>query len=176
MTRKRAILHLGMIWFGHEALRPYADLLADTGHVLLPASADELRCAQLEMLRRHREAGLRRRDVEGTWAGLVRRARRTRQHVVIDGSAFIAATDPQIALILDELAGLHPLVAITCPEEEDPEPLVAAWSRHLRPSRIHVRPVPEDAAPVDVAEELAGLGIHLGRQADVRAWPFPRAA
>ena len=68
------------LWRGLEQHR---EALAEYG-VRAPArSADEAFRAAVEVRREHKAWGLRRRDVEGTWSGICRRALKHRDSVVV---------------------------------------------------------------------------------------------
>src|SRR3954467_6279522 len=75
------------------ALEQHRDALAEQG-VRAPArSADEAFRAAVELRREHRAWGLRRRDVEGTWAAIARRAVKHRDTAVF-GHELLAGAAP----------------------------------------------------------------------------------
>ncbi|CAB4693116.1 MAG: hypothetical protein F2667_02815 [Actinobacteria bacterium] len=137
MAKRTAYLHIGLDHVASPAisaaLAVYADELADRG-VRAPArTTDETRRAALELRRLHRSHGLRRRDVEGSWADLCRRARKraSRTDVVVISEGLLAgADDDQIALLLDGLAGfeVHVVAVLVDPASQ----LVGAWTAAVR--------------------------------------------
>lgn len=175
MPRRTALLHVGRPLPGgpdhHAALVAHADLLAPAGYAPVDVSADVLTRAALEILREHRAAGLRRRDVEGAWADVCRRARRTRGHVVISQPWFASASREQAALALDGLAGFDVHLVVTrIGGRPDVLPVVDTWAPCVRPGRVHVVPLADDAMRVDLAEEIAGLALTIEGS---RARPAP---
>lgn len=138
MAKRRFVVHLGLPHTGAgglaAALAEHAVPLADAG-VRVPArSADEARRAALELRRLHSTYGLKRKEVEGTWALLCKRARKegAKSHdaVVVSDDLLAGATREQIALLLDSLAGfeVHVVATLADPARQ----LVAAWSEEVR--------------------------------------------
>jgi len=100
------------------SLDQHRDALADIG-VRLPArSADEAFRAAVELRREHRAWALRRKDVEGTWAEICRRALKHRDTVVVGQELLAGASPDEIALAVDGLAGtkVHVVVVAAAPE------------------------------------------------------------
>lgn len=176
MARRLCILHIGRPLDGvadsHRQLGDHAALLAAAGLAPAPATARDLDRAATELLHEHRERGLRRRDVEGTWAEVCRRIHRGRGHVVLSEPRLAGADDEQVALLLDGLAGLAVHVLVTRLGGDEPEAKPAAvrqrWGRLLRPHRVHVRDLEEGATAIDLAEELTGLGLCLQHERAAR--------
>ena len=80
MAKRRFVIHIGLSHAGGGslagALSDHAAALAEVG-VRVPArSADEARRAALELRRLHSTYGFKRKEVEGTWALLCKRAGR----------------------------------------------------------------------------------------------------
>ena len=78
MAKQKSILVVGLAHTGlpllTAALDQHRDALLAQG-VRVPAkSGDEMFRAAVELRREHRAWGLRRKDVEGAWAGICRRA------------------------------------------------------------------------------------------------------
>lgn len=123
-----------------DLLTAHADTLAVAGHQL-PASPEATRRAAWEITR-DREAihaaGLTRRDVEGTWEGIWRRAYRDKpRDVVLAEDGFAGATPEQAALALDALAGFRVHLVVVA---ADPADLLArAWTDAVR--RGHPMPL-----------------------------------
>jgi hypothetical protein len=132
-----------------EALERHRDILLDH-RVRLPArSADEAFRAAVEVRREHRAWALRRKDVEGTWAGICRRALKHREPVVVGHELLAGASSEEISLLLDGLAGtqVHVVVLAAAPEplaglmpsELDLGDVLTRWeSAVAAPDRVHV--------------------------------------
>lgn len=125
MAKRRFVIHIGLSHAGGGslagALSDHAAALAEVG-VRVPArSADEARRAALELRRLHSTYGFKRKEVEGTWALLCKRARKegAKSHdaVVVSDDLLAGASPEQIALLLDSLAGfeVHVVAVLTSP-------------------------------------------------------------
>lgn len=168
MGRKNQILlHVGPnpADTDHADLEQERELFAGVDHEVAAVDQARLDRATLEMLWQHRSAGLRRRDVEGTWAGICRALLKARTDLVLSLPGLSVADDVQSALVVEALAGLDVHVLLTPDDDTDPGDLVARWSRHVKRRRVHVAPLREDATTVDLAEELAGTAL-CTRRAD----------
>ena len=131
------------------ALEQHRDALADRG-VRVPArSADEAFRAAVEVRREHKAWGVRRKDVEGTWAGICRRALKRKDTVVVGHELFAGAAPDEIDLLVDGLAGcrVHVVVVVDAPDplvglvpsELDFSDVVTRWERAAKaPERVHV--------------------------------------
>ncbi|WP_067432332.1 hypothetical protein [Nocardioides jensenii] len=171
--KKKILLHIGpnpsQATQTHDSLTAEAPLLETIGYAVARTTADELDAAAHEMLRSHKAVGLKRKDVEGSWASLCRSIAKAKTDAVISQPRFCTADDAQIALIVDALAGLDVHVVATPEEGEELDDLVARWSKHLKPGRTHIAPLSADAAAVDLAEELVGIALCLQqRQLDAK--------
>lgn len=173
MARRIALLHIGHPLPAyddhagalHDALAEHAELLDSAGCALAPVTSDDLERAALEMLRGHRSAGLKRRDVEGAWAHVGRRSLKGKAHRIVALPRLMAARRDQAALVVDGLTGFEVHVVVTAlREEDDVADLVGTWSEQVCSSRLHVLTMDEAAAPIDLAEELAGLALVLERE------------
>lgn len=120
----------------HRSLVDRADQLREGGLRLPDVTQADLDRAGVEILRTHKAEGLRRRDVEGTWARVCRRAFKVRGDVVLAQDALVDATPEQVALALDCLAG-HRVQVVLTPSYAD-EALAGAWSPLVRKGRVHV--------------------------------------
>ena len=138
MAKRRFVIHIGLPHAGGGslagALSDHAAALAEVG-VRVPArSADEARRAALELRRLHSTYGFKRKEVEGTWALLCKRARKegARSHdaVVVSDDLLAGASPEQIALLLDSLAGfeVHVVAVLADPARQ----LAAAWTDAVR--------------------------------------------
>lgn len=163
MAKRTVILHVGPhVASGslHAALLA-EPALAAAGLAVPDVTAGDLRRAELEILRAHTAAGLRRKDVEGAWARVCRKAFRTKSDVVVSVPGFLAATPEQAALALDGLHGLRLHLVVTPDrqlDEDDVRALLGAWAGAVRKAhRVHVLPV-AGRTPAELAREVAGLG------------------
>lgn len=156
MARQRAYLHIGLPHSGGDlldaALREHADRLAGPGvdKVRLPArSVEEMFNAAVEIRREHRAWGLRRKDVEGAWALLCRRAIKNKDTVVLGHDLLAGCTSDEIALLVDQLPGcaVHVIVTVGAPDprvslfpdDHDLGSVLERWSVAVKsPDRVHV--------------------------------------
>lgn len=153
MARRKAFLHIGLPNSGAEFLDPalahHGPALATSG-VRRPAlSADEMFRAAVEIRRDHKMWGYRRREVEGAWSGICRRAHKGKDTVVFSQEHLAGAPTDQIALLLDGLSGfaVHIVITAATPamwaRPDHPELDLAAvldrWGAAAdRPDRVHV--------------------------------------
>lgn len=160
------------------ALRAHEEAAAASGLRLPARSADEMFRAAVEIRRDHRAWGLRRRDVEGAWAEVCRRAYQGRQDVVIGHDLLAGATDAEIALLLDRLPGFDVHVVVAAgpadprlpifPDDHDLGAVLARWAAHVRsPDRVHLLVTD----PADRVATWTALGHVLG--IDAAALPLP---
>lgn len=138
MAKRRFVLHVGLAHAGGgslaTALGDHAPVLAEAG-VRVPArSAGEARRAALEMRRLHATYGHKRKEVEGSWSLLCKRARKegakTHDAVVFSDDLLAGATEEQVALLLDSLTAfeVHVVAVLADPARQ----LVAAWTEAVR--------------------------------------------
>ena len=144
MAKRTAYLHIGPTQTGggflDSALTEHADELEAAG-VLHPAiSAEEMFRAAIEIRRDHKAWGYQRREVEGAWAEICRRARKGRTDVVFSQELLSACTAAQVDLLLDGLAGFEVHVVVT---EREPGDVPEAWTHAIAPERWHAIAVPE---------------------------------
>jgi hypothetical protein len=153
MAKRKAFLHIGPTHtagdFVDQALAAYPDALAEDG-VRRPAkSSEEMFRAAVEIRRVHKAWGYRRREVEGAWSAICRRAHKGRDTVVFSQPHLAAAATDEIALLLDRLAGFDIHVIVTAPApgspprpthpDEDLASVLDRWTAALRsPDRMHV--------------------------------------
>lgn len=153
----------------HQQLVESPALLTAAGLVPPPVAADDLSRAGIEILRTHKANGLRRKDVEGTWARVCRKAWKTRRDTLVIVPAFADANPEQAALALDSLAGLRVHVLATAGLD--------AWARHLKPSRFHVLTASTRDELLAQIEGIAALErLRKKRKQARRALDAPRAA
>jgi hypothetical protein len=162
MAKQKAFLHIGLPHSGGDlldaALRRHAGILADDRgrQVRLPARSEmEMFNAAVEIRREHRAWGLRRKDIEGSWAALCRRAIKNKDTVVFSHPLLAACTRDEIALLVDQLPGCAVHVVVTVgppdprvalfPDEYDLAAVLDRWSAAVRgPDRVHVVAVDPD--------------------------------
>lgn len=137
MTKRTAWIYAGLPHTGGpavaEAAAAHAGTLAACGVGLPASSPGQMRRAATELVRDHREQGLRRRDVEGTWAEICRRAWRDKRSCLVGDERLAAADADQVALLLDGLAGLRPRAVLAL---RDPSALlVEGWVAEVREGR-----------------------------------------
>jgi len=140
MAKNNAFLLVGPAIPGleelHDALAGRAAQL-NTARLAVPhvTQADLVR-AGAEILRTHHAHGLRRSDVEGTWARVCRKAFKVRGDVVIAQDSFVGATGEQLQLALDSLSG-HRVQVVLTPSYDDAA-LADAWRPLVKKGRVHV--------------------------------------
>jgi hypothetical protein len=162
MARQRAFLHIGLPHSGGDlldaALRRHTGALVDDRgrNVRLPARSEmEMFNAAVEIRREHRSWGLRRKDVEGSWAALCRRAIKNKDTVVFSHHLLAGCGPDEIALLVDQLPGCAVHVVVTVgppdprialfPDDYDLVSVLERWSSAVRsPDRVHVLAVDPD--------------------------------
>src|SRR4051812_28653317 len=165
------------------ALEQHRDVLTEYV-VRVPAkSADEAFRAAVELRREHKAWGLRRRDVEGTWATICRRALNHDATAVVGHELLAGAAIDEIALLVDGLSGtqLHVVVLAAVPDgrvglfpdELDLAGVLTRWESAVAgPDRVHV--VVTD--PVDSAVAWHALGSLAGFDTEGLPLPAPATA
>lgn len=185
MTKRTAYVHVGLPHGGGSflplALREHAEVLAACGLHLPARSEDEMFRAAVELRGDHRAWGLRRRDVEGTWAGVCRRAWKATSgggRVYVGHDLLAGANREEVALLVDGLAGFDLHVVITVgppdgrlsllPDDHDLESVLERWAAPLRsPDRMHV--VVTD--PADLTATWATFGRVVGLETSALGLP-----
>ncbi|MCW2797378.1 hypothetical protein [Nocardioides sp.] len=158
MARRKAFVHIGLPHSGGAILDPALEhheaSLSRLGVHRPAKSADEMFRAAVEILRDHRAWGYRRRDVEGSWSAVCRRARKGKGAVVVGQHLLAAAAPVEIDLFLEGLAGfeVHIVVIAAAPANQATAPNEAGdlsgvldrWAAALRrPDRVHVIVAPD---------------------------------
>lgn len=156
MAKQKAFLHVGLPHSGGDlldaALRRHAGTLTDARGraVRLPARSEmEMFNAAVDIRREHRAWGLRRKDVEGAWASLCRRAIKNKDTVVLSHHLLSGCTPDEIALLVDQLPGCAVHVIVTVgppdprvalfPDDHDLRSVLDRWAAAVRgPDRLHV--------------------------------------
>jgi hypothetical protein len=125
------------------------------GHVGLPdVAAETLAHAGLEIRRTHKSAGLRRKQVEGAWARVCRRAHKSRADCFVSMPDFFGATPEQAALALDGLAGFKVVLVITSGFTSQPP---ATWTSLVKDTRTHV--LPSHLSAEQLAAQVARIAL-----------------
>ena len=184
MAKPKSYLLVGLPHTGvpllTAALELHRDALAELGVTVPAKSADEAFRAAVELRREHRAWGLRRKDVEGTWSAICRRALKARRTVVAGHELLAGATPDEVALLVDGLAGTHVHVVVLAgvpdsrialfPDELDLGDVLHRWAGAISsPDRLHV--VVTNPADGDVA--WRALGSLVGFDADRLTLPDP---
>ena len=121
-----------------ETLRHCREELKAQGFKVPVKEAGQPRLAAIEIRREHRAHGLRRREVEGAWAEICRRAHQGRKTPLVSVPGFGACTSDQVDLLLDSLAGLRVHLVATVPADaaEDEDGALAHWRSRLGGGRL----------------------------------------
>jgi hypothetical protein len=150
MAKRLFLLHLGPRAVDVASM---TEALALGGIRLPSVDADVLAHAQVEILRSHRAAGLRRKDVEGAWARVCRRARKTGSACFVSMPEWHRATPEQAALALDALVDLKVVVVATSGFGEPPR----SWTAQVRKERAHV--LPSHLSDEQLAGQVARIAL-----------------
>ncbi len=181
MAKKRKIfLHVGLAGDSsiEKALFTYRHALAELGVTVAPENAGEMFLAALEMTHTHKTWGYRRRDVEGTWAGICRRILKTKgtNAFVLSQPLLGAAAPEQIDLLVDQLPGLAVHVVLVAPVGADMAEPLERWGRAVRkPERVHVLPDGTGHDPEHVWRELGRVMGFGTASLSLAARPAPPA-
>lgn len=137
MARRTAWLHVGLPGTGAPtlaaALTSHADAVAAQGFSLPALSEEQLVRAALELRREHKAWGYRRREVEGAWAEVCRRAHKGRRRPLVVSDLLAACASDQIDLLLDGLSPMrtHVVVSVRDPATQ----VLDAWAETVRRGR-----------------------------------------
>lgn len=134
MAKRLFLLHIGP---DPVDVSEMTDALALGGVVVPDVGADGFARAGIEILRSHKAAGLKRKQVEGAWATLCRRARKTKSDCFVSLPSFFAATPEQAALALDGLPDFKVVLVVTSGFTSEPP---ATWLTLVKEGRTHVLP------------------------------------
>jgi hypothetical protein len=164
MAKKLFLLHIGPEAVDQASMSEGLAL----GRITVPdVAAESFAHAGLEIRRTHKAAGLKRKQVEGAWARVCRRARKTRSDCFVSVPAFFDATPEQAALALDELAGFRVVLVLTSGFNAQPP---TAWTAKVQPARTHVLPshlpggqLAAQVARIALMEEEVRLDKRLAR-------------
>ena len=157
MAKRTVFLHLGPVVPGIDALHQALGrdpALAATGVALPDVDQELMDRADVEIRRRHKAVGVRRKDVEGSWAKVCRRARKAKADCFVSVPAFFDATPEQAALALDGLAGSKVVLVVTSGFDVEPP---AAWLTQVRQDRVHV--LPSHLSDEQLAAQVARIAL-----------------
>ena len=151
MAKRLFLLHLGPEAVDVTSMSEGLGL----GRVALPdVGAETLAHAGLEIRRTHKAAGLERKQVEGAWARVCRRAHKARADCFVSIPDFFDATPEQAALALDGLAGFTVVLVITSGFDTSPP---TAWTSLVKETRTHV--LPSHLADEQLAAQVARIAL-----------------
>ena len=152
MAKHHLFLHIGPDIVEIDA--EVRERLAAVGVRTPDVSQDDLVRADLEIRRAHKSADLKRKDVEGAWAKVCRKTFRARSDAFISQPGLFDADTDQAALAMDGLAGLKVHLVVTPAAQVE---LPAAWTRLVKPERIHA--IEPGLSSADFAAQMAQLAL-----------------
>lgn len=173
MAKHLAFLHLGPGVIGvdapHEALT-LSPAIARAGLAVPDVSSERMSYADLEICRRHTEAGLTRKTVEGAWADVCRRLYKARADVVVSQARFLQAPAHQAALALDGLFGFQVHLVLTpVVAPEDPTDLLGPWAQvFTRSDRVHLLAMGQESSPELFTAAIAATADRVRREREAR--------
>lgn len=136
MARRKLIWHIGLADSARPAipanLHAYAEALG-AGGVQVAAAPAEARLATHELLRTHKQVGLSRRDVEGSWSRITDRVWGHKGVSVVSTPDLCVADKDEIRLALDPLIGVEVHLVVTL--EGFSQQLYGGWLSELRSGR-----------------------------------------
>ena len=151
MAKRLFLLHLGPDTVDLGAMAEGLDL----GRIATPdVDAEVLDLAGVEITRTHKAAGLSRREVEGAWARVCRKAWKARSDVFVSVPTFFDATSEQAALALDGLAGFKVVLVVTSGFAVNPP---APWVSLVKEDRVHV--LPDNLGDEQLAAQVARIAL-----------------
>lgn len=137
MAKRTVHLHVGPAGAAadaiHGGLLEQRFALSAAGFHVPASSAYDALAIEIELCRTHREHGLRRSEVEGTWARLTREIWRSPRPALISIPGLAAAPPDGRALVFDALAGLKIHLVLTPPDPGTA--LTTAWRSAVRTGR-----------------------------------------
>ena len=110
--------------------------------------------AGIEIRRTHKAAGLKRKQVEGAWAKVCRRAYKTKADCFVSVPGFFDATHEQAALALDHAIGFKVVLVVTSGFDVEPP---AAWLSLVKDGRTHV--LPSHLSDEQLAAQVARIAL-----------------
>lgn len=151
MAKKLFLLHIGPEPVDLSAMTDALTL----GRIAVPdVDADALVHAGTEIRRSHKAAGLKRKQVEGAWAKVCRRAHKTKADCFVSVPDFFHATSEQAALALDQAVGFKVVLVVTSGFDVEPP---AAWLSLVKDDRTHV--LPSHLSDEQLAAQVARIAL-----------------
>ncbi len=151
MSKRLLLLHIGPDPVDLAAMHEGLEL----GRIALPDVDPELLGnAGIEIRRMHKAAGLKRKQVEGAWAAVCRRAWKAKSDVFVSVPSFYDATSEQAALALDGTAGFKVVLVVTCGFTVQPP---ASWLSLVKEDRVHV--LPDTLGDEQLAAQVARIAL-----------------
>lgn len=169
MAKRLFLLHIGPDVVDVSAM---TEALALGGIAVPDAAPETFTHAGIEIRRSHKAAGLKRKQVEGAWAQVCRRAFKAKADCFVTMPSFFEATSEQAALALDHLAGFKVVIVLTSGFDVEPP---AAWLSLVKDARTHVLPshlsdeqLAAQVARIALIEEEARLDKRLAKIGKLR--------
>ena len=151
MAKRLFLLHLGPDTVDLDEMREGLDL----GRIATPdVDPEVVELAGIEITRTHKAAGMSRKEVEGAWAKVCRKAWKAKADVFVSVPAFFDATSEQAALALDGLAGFKVVLVVTSGFTVQPP---AAWLSLVKEDRVHV--LPDHLGAEQLAAQVARIAL-----------------
>jgi hypothetical protein len=151
MAKRLFLLHIGPDTVDVSEM---TDALA-LGQITVPdADHETFEHAGIEIRRTHKAAGLKRKQVEGAWAQVCRRAHKSRADCFVSMPSFFDATPEQAALALDGVADFKVVLVLTSGFAAQPP---AAWTSQVKEGRVHV--LPSHLADEQLAAQVARIAL-----------------
>lgn len=151
MAKRLFLLHIGPEPVDVSAMTEALAL----GHVSVPdLDPEAFDHAGIEITRTHKAAGLKRKQVEGAWAQVCRKAWKTKADCFVSMPAFFGATADQAALALDGLADFKVVLVVTSGFAVEPP---AAWMSLVKDGRTHV--LPSSLTDEQLAAQVARIAL-----------------
>jgi hypothetical protein len=128
-----------------DELARRSDLLDEAALALPKITQADLYRSGVELLRTHKAEGVRRADVEGSWARVCRKAEKRKADVLLGNAAYVVAEPAQISLLLDGLSAFRTHIVITAERgTEGIDELIEPWTQAVsaaarRPRRRSAR-------------------------------------
>jgi hypothetical protein len=151
MSKRLFLLHIGPDPVDVSAMTDALHL----GRIAVPdADPETFAHAGIEIRRTHKAAGLKRKQVEGAWAKVCRRAYKAKGDCFASMPDFFGATSEQAALALDGLAGFKVVLVVTSGFDVEAP---AAWLSLVKEGRTHV--LPSHLSDEQLAAQVARIAL-----------------
>lgn len=151
MAKRLLLLHIGPEPVDVAAMTEALTL----GRIALPdVDPEVLDHAGIEIRRAHKAAGLKRKQVEGAWAKVCRKAHKTRADCFVSVPGFFDAPPEQAALALDQTVGFKVVLVVASGFDVHPP---AAWLSLVKDDRTHV--LPSHLSDEQLAAQVARIAL-----------------